>query len=287
MLFQGKAKEFLDVTESNSEIGAALQNPPESTLTILWTRDAGTCMEIDSVHYQFVPNQLICLTEYHGAKITKQGELRLIRFNRPFFCIVENDSEIGCKGILFFGASQLPVIDLEEGQLEQFELIWKAFLEEIKTTDNLQMEMLQMVLKRMLILSTRLYKKQLKGELPEVPSLDIVREFNYQVERNFKKYHHVADYAELLHKSPKTLSNVFTSYGHRSPLNIIHERILLEARRLLYYSDRSVKEISYEVGFEDIQAFSRFFKNKEGVSPTEYREKALPGKIANSSGITS
>jgi AraC-like DNA-binding protein len=63
---------------------------------------------------------------------------------------------------------------------------------------------------------------------------------------------------------------------------------MLEARRQLYYTDRTIKEIAYETGFEDIQSFSRFFKGQEGVSPKEYKVKVRPllntGKIDNSLG---
>jgi AraC-like DNA-binding protein len=82
----------------------------------------------------------------------------------------------------------------------------------------------------------------------------------------------VADYAEMLNKSPKTLSNLFKKYNEKSPLQIIQNRIILEARRLLRYSDKSIKEIAYVIGYEDIQSFSRFFKKMEGVSPSEFKK---------------
>jgi AraC-like DNA-binding protein len=47
---------------------------------------------------------------------------------------------------------------------------------------------------------------------------------------------------------------------------------MLEARRLLRYSNISIKEIAYEIGYEDIQSFSRFFKRMEGVSPSEFKK---------------
>jgi AraC-like DNA-binding protein len=52
----------------------------------------------------------------------------------------------------------------------------------------------------------------------------------------------------MLNKSPKTLSNLFKKYNEKSPLQIIQDRTILEARRLLRYSDKSIKEIAYEIG---------------------------------------
>ncbi|MBL4888338.1 MAG: helix-turn-helix transcriptional regulator, partial [Flavobacteriaceae bacterium] len=81
-----------------------------------------------------------------------------------------------------------------------------------------------------------------------------------------------AEYADLLNKSPKTISNIFSKLGTKTPLQYIQERKALEARRLLRYSDLQVQEIAYKIGYEDLQAFSRFFKKHEGISPSKYKE---------------
>ena len=141
------------------------------------------------------------------------------------------------------------------------------------------------MLKRFIILCTRIYKSKNNFLKLKTTDVDIVREFNFLVEQHFKTKHSVLDYADLLNKSPKTLSNIFAKLAGKSPLQIIHERKILEARRMLWYTDKTIKEISYELGFQDIQTFSRFFKKAENVSPSEFKNTLL-GNIANSSGIT-
>jgi AraC family transcriptional activator of pobA len=112
----------------------------------------------------------------------------------------------------------------------------------------------------------------LKMQYPlENTDFDIVREFNFLVETHFKSIHSVTDYAELLHKSPKTVSNNFRKLNSKSPLQFIQDRRMLEAKRLLIYTTKQIKEIAYEVGFEDIQTFSRFFKREEGISPSKFK----------------
>lgn len=81
------------------------------------------------------------------------------------------------------------------------------------------------------------------------------------------------DYAGLLHRSPKTLANLFASCGQPSPLNIIHDRVNAEARRLLLYTPKSAKEIAYLLGYEDTAAFSRFFAKMNGESITGFRQR--------------
>jgi AraC-like DNA-binding protein len=78
----------------------------------------------------------------------------------------------------------------------------------------------------------------------------------------------------MMHRSPKTLAHIFAQAGNRTPLQLIHYRIMLEARQLLRHSDKPVKEIAYELGYEDIQSFSRFFRSKEGVAPVSFRQQS-------------
>nr|WP_026207313.1 helix-turn-helix domain-containing protein [Butyricimonas synergistica] len=68
----------------------------------------------------------------------------------------------------------------------------------------------------------------------------------------------------MLFRTPKTLSNLFSEYGFPSPLQVIHGRVEAETKRLLLYTSKSAKEIGSILGFEDIAAFSRFFKKMTG-----------------------
>lgn len=81
----------------------------------------------------------------------------------------------------------------------------------------------------------------------------------------------MCSYAALLFKSPKTISNTFKKISGKTPLQFIQERILLEAKRYLLYTEKDISEIGYELGFPDIQSFSRFFKKNQGVSPSTFR----------------
>lgn len=273
MKYTGKSNEYLLLTTVTNTDNSLLKEPLENGLTVLWNIDREALLVIDRVEFRIQKNQIIFLTEFHQMEIKNIQQLRLIRFNRSFYCIIDHDSEVGCKGILFFGASQVPLISIPVDESEKFETLWKMFGIEMQSKDSLQIEMLQMMLKRFLILCTRLYKIQHKVLTMGKGSMDIVRQFNFLVESFFKTKHTVAEYAELLNKSPKTLSNLFAQYNQKTPLQIIQDRKLLEARRLLHYTDKSVKEIAYELGFEDVQTFSRFFKKKEGVSPKQYKVK--------------
>lgn len=273
MKYTGKANEFLRLTDLNEDNKNLIFDVNESELTIIWNTDSPISIVIDNIEYRLLKNEMIFLTEFHKIDTFNFQSARLVRFNRPFYCIIDHDTEVGCKGLLFFGASNVPIVSIPDEEFEKFDILWKMFRLEMTSKDNLQVEMLQIMLQRLLILSARSYKKSSQFDKLEKSQMDIVREYNFLVESNFLKHHDVAYYASLLHKSPKTLSNLFSIVSKKTPLNIIHDRIMLDARKRILYTDRSIKEIAHELGYEDIQTFSRFFKNKEGISPVEYRLK--------------
>lgn len=273
MKYTGLNQELISILNESEVTEETLMERKENDFMLIWFKSDSNLLSIDSKNYEFNSNQIVCLTEFHKLGDVRIKEARVIRFNRSFYCILSNDEEVSCKGLLFFGATDVPVIDVSSSENEIFETVYKMFQIELKTDDNLQLEMLQMMLKRFLILCTRAFKKQREYDSLNLKQQDIIREYNYLVEKHFREKQTVKEYAEMLNKSPKTLSNVFTKIGEKTPLEFIHHRILIEAKRLLMHSNQSIKEIAYEIGFEDQQSFSRFFKNKAGVSPLYYREK--------------
>ncbi|WP_431211505.1 helix-turn-helix domain-containing protein [Puia sp. P3] len=165
-------------------------------------------------------------------------------------------------------------IRLDKKEQGKMELLFQVFLDEFEDRDHIQGEMMQVLLKRLIIIITRLAKRQYLNEAALTEDkLDLVRQYNLLVEKNYKKEHQVKFYADRLNKSPKTLSNVFALYNHKSPQQVIHERVLQEAKRLLFYTGKSAKEVAADMGFEDATHFSKFFKKKSGTTPSEFRKR--------------
>ncbi|MFY0600525.1 MAG: helix-turn-helix domain-containing protein [Cyclobacteriaceae bacterium] len=284
MKFSGNTKEYLQLETIDNTNCDILKEKVESSLSVLWFEFDNNIVNINGQEFVFKKNEIVFLTEFHTIKIVKTHRFRFLCFNRSFYCVLDHDDEVSCKGILFFGASQLPCIIIPEEEHKKFEILWEMFSIEMKSNDNLQIDMLQMMLKRYLILCTRLFKTQ--SHYPSTTKeVDLIREFNFLVEKHFKTKHTVAEYSELLNRSPKTISNLFSKLGSKTPLQFIQDRIMMEARQLLKHSGLQIQEVAYEIGYQDVQSFSRFFKKNQGVSPSEYKEKMETGKIDNSSGI--
>ncbi len=247
------------------------------TIKILWNRNDGPIsFQIDGLDLELRPNQLLTTTYLQHVSL-KDAKLPLtaLVFNREFYCISDHDSEVSCNGILFFGTQDVPIITIPDAQKNRFNLLYDVFVEEFSTPDKIQGDMLQMLLKRLIIMSTRLAKEQLIVKELNNEQIEVIRKFNFLVDLHYKTKRKVGDYADMLYKSPKTLSNLFSIYSQKSPQQIILERLALEAKRLIHFTDKQNQEIAYELGFNDPAHFSRFFKKMNQMTPSEYRESLV------------
>ncbi|MDN5214015.1 helix-turn-helix domain-containing protein [Fulvivirgaceae bacterium BMA12] len=243
-------------------------------IAILWNRNSrDVTFYVDNIPITLKPGQIT--TSTYLQKVSFQGtgdSLTAFMFNRAFYCIQDHDHEVSCNGIIFFGTQDIPIITLDETEVKKIDSLYTVFIDEFGTKDNIQGEMLRMLLKRLIIMCTRIAKKQLITKDLSNSNIDMIRKFNVLVDTHFKTKKQVSDYADMLNKSPKTLSNYFLLYNKKSPLQIIHERIVLEARRLLTFTDMTAKEIAYELGFNDVTVFSKMFKKITGSPPSDFKK---------------
>ena len=278
MKFQSNINEVLFISEITPTNQYMFNQDLKTGLSVIWNVGQLALLKVDGKDLNIDKNCAVFLTEFHRLEDIQFDRLNVIQFNKPFYCVEKHDSEVGCRGILFFGASEVPKIKIETERLKQLQLIWEMFTMEMEEeSDNLKQEMLQIMLKRFLITCVRIYKKDTLNLPSEASSIGIVREFNYLVEQHFKTLTKVADYAKLLHKSPKTLANTFSKFIDKTPIKIINERRLLEAKRLLKYSVKPIQEIAYELSFNDVQSFSHFFRTRIGQSPSFFRKELTDG----------
>lgn len=246
----------------------------KSLYKFIWVQSGTITVEIDHVVTQLHESEIITLTPLHHFEVIKRdGTYLTFVFNSNFYCIFGHDNEVSCNGFLFHGSSHIMKLKLTAEQSDSLNDIVRVFCKESCIQDNLQEEMLRILLKRFIITCTRFAREKYSITHEKEKSFDMVRQFYVLVDNHYKEKKQVQEYADLLHRSPKTLTNLFASYGLPSPLRIIHERLLTEAKRLLLYTHKSAKEIADILGFEDLAAFSRFYKKMTSESITDYRNR--------------
>ncbi len=262
----------LVLEEQSFEQNYYLQQADFNFHSIAWNRGPAQVINIDEVQYLFAENSILPIMLNQSFSFENMEHIVLWQFNREFYCIANHDAEVGCVGFIFFGPSPTMFVSLDEEDIKMMNSLLMLFEEEFTSKEDIKGEMLRMLLVRLIIKITRLAKKQYLGTEDVVEDkFNLIRKFHLLVEIHFKKERQVNFYAGLLNKSPKTVSNYFAMYSKKTPVQIIHERIITEAKRLVYYTDKSIKEIAEDLGFEDVAHFSKFFKNVTTKSPSELR----------------
>jgi AraC family transcriptional regulator, transcriptional activator of pobA len=231
---------------------------------------------IDNIKYVMPANCVVPLMANQHFVFHEPENLVAWQFNRDFYCIADHDAEVGCVGFLFYGIEHPLFIPLSDQDRKSISILETQCLEEMEIADKMQGEMLRTVLKRLIIKVTRLAKSQTENYRRFTEDkMDIVRKFNLLLEANFRTQHEVQFYAMALNRSPKTLTNLFGLYNYPSPSKLIQRRIILEAKRYLYYTDKSAKEVAADLGFTSAAHFSRYFKAGAGVNFSEFSEAGL------------
>jgi AraC family transcriptional activator of pobA len=276
LFFEEKKTNGLFVLRTDDKLlkGDGILTSSSALSTIVYNRKKAQTVIIDEAPYTFPSNSILPLVSNQHFKFEHPHELLAWQFNRDFYCISDHDAEVSCVGFLFYGIRNPLFIHLSPQEQADIDLIEKLCAVDMQVKDRMQGEMLRTLLKRLIINVTRIARKQTETtDTLTDDKFDIVRMFNLLLEGHFKTEHAVQFYAHALNKSPKTLSNLFALLNYPAPSKLIQERIILEAKRYLNYTDKSAKEIAYALGFISPAHFSRFFKQCTGDNISAFRSK--------------
>lgn len=233
--------------------------------------------KVDLNEYPFKENTLFAFYPYQPFMLISKGPLVgiSIQFHHDFFCIYRHHKEIAANGILFNNIYEQPFIRLDEEAKGKLLNVIREIVAELKTEDLIKDEVLVSYLKILLVLATRIKVQQQTIQTPTAlngKQLAIVQNLRNAIEENFRLMHSASDYADILHVTPVALARVAKNHFNKTLSDLITERIIVEAKRELYLTDKTVKEIAYELGYEDEFYFSRLFKVKTDTSPQFYRD---------------
>ncbi len=245
--------------------------------SLIWVQEGKGKVKADFAEYDFEANTLFAFSPYQPYMITAKGSIKgvAIYFHSDFFCIFKHHKEISCNGVLYNNIYNPPFVKVDEPSVATFQMLTEQIKSEMQNTELAQYELLVSYLKIFLITAARL-KTQQQPEAAEVLKDQkepfILQKLKDTIEEKFKSKHSPADYAELLYITPKALAKITKAHFNKTLSSLINERIIIEAKRELYLTNKTVKEIAYELGYEDEYYFSRFFKVNADVSPQLYRE---------------
>ncbi|PWN71134.1 AraC family transcriptional regulator [Chryseobacterium phosphatilyticum] len=171
----------------------------------------------------------------------------------------------------FSSYSKFEMIQPDEETYHRFSIEFNAIRKEI-LADNVFPELINARV-RLLALIINLWVEHAYGNKALNTPDNLAFRFHMLVDKNFKNQKNVAFYAQELCITPNYLGVICRKQYVVSPLEFIKERIILEAKNLLHSSDKSIKEIAFELGFRNFSHFSYLFRMKTGSTPKAYREK--------------
>lgn len=242
--------------------------------SLVWVIKGNGKVKADFTEYGFEQNTLFAFAPYQPFMFSSNNLKGIvINFHPDFFCIHKHQAEVACNGVLFNNIYQPPFVLIDE--TATFKMLLEQMKTEIQNAALAQYELLVSYLKIFLITASRLKTEQQPFAHKEIQGLKepfVLQNLKNAIEKDFKIKHSASNYADALNISAKALAKITKTHFNKTLTALISERIIIEAKRELYLTNKTIKEIAYELGYQDEHYFSRFFKTNADVSPQLYRD---------------
>lgn len=279
-LISPSGEQLLSVKEATYK---ELSMPAQSTMyTVFFIKEGKGLYHADFGIFPFTapallfstPLQVIYLEKAESVKCTQ------LQFHGDFYCIEFHRTEVRCNGLLFNNIYIDPIVGLTEKEAKAFESVISDLKEELNhetLSDIVPRAYLQLFLAK----SSSIKMNAISSQRSERDEL--MEQFSQLLEEHYLSLRRPADYAELLSMSRDNFTRRCTRYFRKSPSQLIQERLILEAKKQLHLTRQSIKEIAYDLQFQDEFYFSRVFKKFTKVSPQGFRDKTGISIVADMS----
>lgn len=212
--------------------------------------------------------------QVHLIRRGKQYEGYLFVFSKEFSNLRFNGLEIIPGYPLVTHFKNGPILNMTREEYSDFAILISSVEKEFEQSSPESEEIIISFLNIFFLRLRNRFMTLLKHENPvNDPSRKLVYSFNQLVDRHFNEIHQVKEYAELLGESPFVLNRAVKGLTGKTPSELIVERLILEAKRLLLYSDLNNKEVAYKLNYDDPSYFARIFRKKTGSTPTDFRNR--------------
>jgi len=242
--------------------------------TILLVKKASGEHRIDFNSYPLQHQQLFFISpgQVHQMLETSRSEGYSMVFSTQF--LVQNNIPLAFIDDLnlFNDFGDTPPLSLSDDELENLCRHAEDILEINQSNRSFKYEAMGALIKLMLIRCHNLCSIKLVDSTIQETGNTVLRNFKSLVDIHHKTWHGTTEYANELNISPDHLNRVVKSLTGKTAKEHIQSRIITAAKRLIYFTDLSSKEIGYELGFSEPGNFSAFFKKCTGTSPSRFKE---------------
>lgn len=263
-------KEYLEESEGYANVSHS-----HSFYQIIWFAKGKGKHVVDFNEYEIKENTIFFIPKGQIHYFDNNDyEGYILHFNEDFLADDGNEVNVFLKHNIFNSFDSEPFFSIADENVTDFiSLLSQMQNEEHTPNEFAHKDYLKHLLNLFLIKVQRLGKRNdCKGLSINNPHHITYIKFRQLLEDNYKNIHTVNEYASLLNISAKTLTAYAKEITSQTPLEIINERLALEAKRLLSHSGLNVNEIAFQLGFEDPSYFVKFFKRYIKLSPTDFRK---------------
>ena len=237
-------------------------------LTVLFTKGSGT-HEIDFNTYDIKPGVVFMMLpgQMHNWKFSKGTDGYVFFHTKDFYNA--GFTKASLDDYPFFQSLQnSPVINLDKTHTKKLELLFKELVIEHEQQLHLKFEKVHALVNLIYVELSRYYFPTI--QISNETYLTKIRTLENLIDQHFKTKKYPNEYATLMNLSEKHLNRMSKECLNKTTTDLIAERIVLEAKRLLIHSKQTVSEIANELGYEDNSYFSRFFKKHAGQTAVQF-----------------
>lgn len=237
---------------------------------LVWCTSGSVTMVVDENEFVLKPNSVITITsgQIHYIKKINAAKGYVLEFTYDFFCKDDNDIELIFHNSLFCHFAMNEVIALGKSVAVGSEL--KQVEKEIEQKPYQYLISIHSRIELILVEINRCKIKR-GGEIWKPDALFL--KFLETTRASFKNNPAVRDIARVLNTTESKLNELSKKHTGRTAQSVMHGLTASEAKRLFMYEKLSVKEVAYELGFNDPFYFSNFFKKHVKQSPRTFKEK--------------
>jgi AraC family transcriptional activator of pobA len=209
------------------------------------------------------------IREWH---IKKPVEGYAVYFQKDFLNLFFTDELFLYRFGFFHQYGKPASLAVSSSRLAQYNLVNGQILDEIQHLQSDSVHLLRALLYQLLVLLNRAYANEhdLQNDTYIHP---VFFRFRALLEANYITHHRVVDYLQLLNISPAQLNKLCRQYMGITAQEMIHQKQVSEAKRLLRATGDAVNDIAYQLNFSDPSNFNRFFRSVAGLSPQQYRQQ--------------
>jgi AraC family transcriptional regulator, transcriptional activator of pobA len=231
---------------------------------------------IDFIHFPVEPGQLYFMIpgQVHSWDFEGLPDGFIVNFSEHYLSDFLANPRYLEQFTFFSGIAQEQVIVLPEQVRPVMHNLLEGIVREGSTAAALKDDMVRTALVQLFILVSRIAGVDTAKQATNYNTV-VLRNFQKLIDQHYKEKKLTKDYAAMLYITPNHLNALCKDVTGRSAGELIRDRVLLEAKRLLVNARLSVSQIATELQFMDNSYFSKFFKKYEGVTPEIFRKQQV------------